>query len=189
MHVRGVEIEMRGEDGQAFGVGSFNGEHAFARQARGAQADHLRQPGRRQMLHHLRAEYSVERALGQRGQVREQIRGSGFKTLLAAHGNALLAEIDAGGGHPGFPHQLQELAAPAADVQHSRAAGEIVQIELLAGLDVFFGTAETFGETGVIERFQGGRRRRRFGAFRGFGAAAPRVSMVNRRWRMMRNSV
>ena len=74
----------------------------------------------RQMLHYLRAEDAVERGFGQVLQVYEQVGGLRIETLVAAGGDGFLAEIDAACGNPVRPHHLQELAAPAADIEHVR---------------------------------------------------------------------
>ena len=71
-------------------------------------------------------------------QIREQIGGFGVQPFVPARRHRLLAQVDAARRDAGLAHHLQKLAAPAADIQHVPAAGEVRQVELLAGLDVFF---------------------------------------------------
>ena len=61
-------------------------------------------------------------ASGRVGQVREQVGGFGVQALVAAEGHRFLAEIDAARGDAGLAHQLQKLAAAAADIEHVRGS-------------------------------------------------------------------
>ena len=59
------------------------------------ELDHLRQPLRRHVLHHLRTEDAVERRLRQILQILEQIRLLGVQALVPADRDRFVAEVDA----------------------------------------------------------------------------------------------
>ena len=70
--VRRVQVEVRSEDRETLGIRRLDRDGAAAGQTARGQLDHLGQPLGRQMLHHLRAEDTVERGFRQIGEVVEE---------------------------------------------------------------------------------------------------------------------
>src|SRR3954470_8775038 len=112
--VRRVQVEVRGEDRQALRIRCLDSDDAAALEAARRQSDHLGQALRRDVLHYLRAEDTVERRFGQGRKVLEEVGLLRLQSLVPAEGNRFLAEIDAARGDAQLPHGLQKLAAPAA---------------------------------------------------------------------------
>src|SRR5262249_20665391 len=90
-----VKVEMRGENGQALGVGGFNRDHAVAGEDSGAELDHLGEPLGRNMLDNLSAEDSIESAFGLAGEILEEVRDFGLEALVAAKRGGFFGKVDA----------------------------------------------------------------------------------------------
>src|SRR4051794_17494921 len=92
--VSGIEIEMAGEDGEAFRVRRFDREQAATRQLLRRQANHLGQAEGWQMLDYLATENAAERAVREVAEISEQVRPFHVEPFAAADRDALFAEID-----------------------------------------------------------------------------------------------
>ena len=149
--MRGVEIEVRGEDGEALGIRRFNDEDAAGREARVGEADELGDAGRFEMLDDLRAEDAVEREFGGGGEEFEEVGVRDVEVVAAAVGDELFAVFDAAGGDAVLGEQREEFAAAAAEIDDVLAAVEVRQVELVVLADVLFGAAEFLGELPGVE--------------------------------------
>src|SRR5579883_1404737 len=155
--VRRVQIKEGGVDGETIRARRFDRDHSAARQLFRAERDHARQPERVKMLHHLRAKDSVEFSLGRIAQEFEQISGFGLESFGLALSHGFGAQVDPLCRNAHFAHQVQEFTAPASDIQDARAAFEPWPVKILGFSDLLFGSAETLGESCVVEarRFSG----------------------------------
>lgn len=133
--MRWVEIEVRGEDGKALGVGRF-GEKAGARFQLGrGQLHQTQHSGRRQMFGHLGAEQAAERAVRKRFEIGKEVCLFDGKPLLTAQRREFRRGFHAASGDACIAEQAEELAASAADVEHlARSFAETLDVLALAGL-------------------------------------------------------
>src|SRR5580692_7473467 len=103
------------------------------------------------MLDQLRCEDAVEFAGSLKRRIREEVGYLGIESFVPAHRDGLGAEIDAFGRNAHLVHQLQKLAAAAADIEHAAAIGKERAVELFGLTNLRFRTAETKSETGVVD--------------------------------------
>ena len=130
--VRRIQVEVAGENRQALGIRCLDGQHAAALQARAAsRIISGRRSGGRCSTTCAQKMPSSELS-GSSARYTKRSAASACRPFRAAHSTRLRAQIDATRGDAGVAHQLQKLAAPAADIQHLAPPGEIGQIELLA---------------------------------------------------------
>src|SRR6476661_10624846 len=109
------------------------------------------------MLHDLCGEESAKRRIRQRVQIADRVRLDDVEAARTAGLGHLVIEVDPLPGDAGCRQQLEELSAPAADVQDVRSAGEERQVALEPGPNQVSGTAELILES---EIFVGVERRR-----------------------------
>ena len=84
--MRGIQIEMRGEDGQALRVRRLDGEHAAAAQFRACETDQFRNALRRKVLDNLRGIDSIESGVWKIVEIREKVGRFGVEAFSAAEG-------------------------------------------------------------------------------------------------------
>lgn len=146
MAVGGIQIEVSGENGEALRIGSFDEKTSVPSQDARGETEEVGEAMGRQMFDHLSAEQAVERGVRLRWEPVEQVGCLSGKTLAAAEGDGLFAEVHTVPRDAGFAEELEKFAATAAEIRHGLTTRKVREVKALLRLDEFLAAPETIGE-------------------------------------------
>ena len=150
--MRRVQIKMRRENRQAFRIRRLDRQQRPALHLPRQQIDQIRQPFRRQMLHHLRTIHAAERHIRQAFQISKttppappSAPSTGRRDRIPRSDRCRARRM------PRLARDFQKFPAPAAQVENALRSREFRHVHLLMLADLFFGPAEIIGETQPVE--------------------------------------
>ena len=159
-HVRDV-AHVALEEGEPAGhVDGLQRQHAAGAQHLAGPLQETHQVVRLEVLHDLRREDAAEALVLEPLQVRQGVALARVEPALPAFLDHLVVDVEAAGAHALLAQQVEELAAPAPDVEHVLLAREQRQVVLQPLPDHGGRPAELILEPDVLERLDAARRER-----------------------------
>src|SRR5262245_36022097 len=135
-HVGEVEIEGMGEHRDTLGIRRLEDRHAARRELASHEVHEGDDTRWRKVLDELRAEDTVERAVGLLLEKGEGIAMDDVEALRAAMRDVVEIEVHAAPPRAVLSQQLEKLPAAATDVHDQPAGGDVLEVRRLPGPDL-----------------------------------------------------